>query len=447
MSQIRLLSISLLLATIGLNAAAADAIPVLAERNIKDGITKSPDAKPVDAVRPDYAKIIDPAKIKELVVAKNTAELQTRVAQAEAFANKTPFETYLLDRIKLQLGSVSGNEAMTTSALEAISASGRLSPQEHAEVLFALAGTYYNAKNYPRALDYLKRYQAVSSTPEKARPLVIRAQYLSGDYAGAKSALQAVVAEAEKTGNAPTLEDLRLLQSSAAKTQDTQLYVKTLEKLTKYYPTDDNWTELNQRLLSRKGLDERIVTDLLRLKLVTTKQLPADEYLELAQLTLIAGFPNEAKQALEAGYAAKVLGTGVNANKHKQLLEKVTRQAADDLKTMSAGEAGAAKMKEGNGLVNLGYAYVTHGNYEKGIPLMEQGLAKGISKHPDDYRLRLGMAYAKAGRKDDANKMFESIKGEDGTADIARYWIMWYNPSAAQASASATAPAAAPTAK
>ncbi|MEO7495013.1 MAG: tetratricopeptide repeat protein [Massilia sp.] len=443
MSHLRLLRLSVLLGAVGFHAAqaqtpAAPATPAAAAAPAAG----APAAKPADTVRPDYAKIIDPATIKQLVSAKNTAELQDRVTKAEAFANKTPFESYLLDRIKLQLGTLTNNEAMTMGALEAISASGRLLPQEQSEVYFALGGTYYNAKNYPRAIELFKRYETSGGAQEKSRPILVRSYYLSGDYATAKTELGAVVAEAEKAGKTPSLEDLRLLFSSAAKTQDTTTYVATLEKLVKYYPSPEYWAELNNRLLGRKGIDERVLLDVLRLKQATTKAMSAVEYTDLAELALGAGFPGEAKQALEAGYAAKVLGTGAGAAKQKQLLDKATRQAADDAKTMASGEAGANKLKEGNGLVNLGHAYTTMGDYDKGIALMEKGIAKGISKHPDDYKLRLAVAYAKAGRKDDANKIFDSIKSNDGMGDIARYWKLWFNQPTAVAAGPATTPAA-----
>jgi tetratricopeptide (TPR) repeat protein len=92
---------------------------------------------------------------------------------------------------------------------------------------------------------------------------------------------------------------------------------------------------------------------------------------------------------------------------------------------------------DGAGLVNLGYAYVTMDQFDKGIALMEQGIAKGLAKRADDYKMRLGIAYAKAGRKAEAIKTLESIKGNDGAADLARYWILWVNRPASAAAATA----------
>ena len=47
------------------------------------------------------------------------------------------------------------------------------------------------------------------------------------------------------------------------------------------------------------------------------------------------------------------------------------------------------------------------------------------------------MAYAKAGRKDEAIKTFESLKGDDGVSDLAKYWILLLNSQGAAKPATA----------
>jgi tetratricopeptide (TPR) repeat protein len=286
-----------------------------------------------------------------------------------------------------------------------------------------------------------KRYQKESPTPQKVRPALVRAYYLSNDFAAAKTELVPLIADAEKAGP-PPLEDLRLLASASAKLKDNATYLSTMEKLVALYPSDDFWSDLLHRMQAKPGYSPTHDIDVLRLAAVSLKAMAPEEYVELAELDLAAGFPTEAKQVMDAGYAAGVLGTGANAARHKALRERANKGAADDAKNIASGEAGAAKAKDGAGLVNLGYAYVSMDQFDKGIALMEQGIAKGIARRPDDYKMRLGIAYAKAGRKDQAIKTFAGIKGDDGAADLARYWTLWVNRPAV-----ATAAAAAPAAK
>ncbi|WP_426110778.1 tetratricopeptide repeat protein [Massilia sp. PWRC2] len=424
MSQFRLARISLMLAAIGLNAAPA----LMSSAHAQKTPAAAPAAAaPADTVRPELYKLLDPVAVKQLLTDKNYAELQNRVTQADAFPAKTPYEIYVLDRMKIALGSATNNEAMVMAGLEAAIGSGRMPAPDQAEFVLALGNYHYNAKNYPKAIEWFKRYQKDSATPAKATPALIRSYYLSNDFATAKSMLLPLVADAEKAGQAPTLEDLRLLASAASKVKDNAVYVSTLEKMVALYPSDDYWTDLLHRLPGKAGYNQAHDIDILRLQALAQKQMAPEEYVELGELSLLAGFPTEAKKAIDAGYAAGVLGTGTSAAKHKQLRDRATKGALDDAKNIAGGEAAAAKAKDGVGLVNLGYAYVTMDQFDKGIALMEQGIAKGINKRPDDYKLRLGIAYAKAGRKADALKTFDAIKGDDGATELARYWTLWVN--------------------
>jgi Flp pilus assembly protein TadD len=56
--------------------------------------------------------------------------------------------------------------------------------------------------------------------------------------------------------------------------------------------------------------------------------------------------------------------------------------------------------------------------------LIEQGIKKGGLKRPDDARLLLGEAQLKAGQRQRATQTFREVKGTDGTADIARLWVL-----------------------
>ena len=432
MSQFRLARISLILAAIGLNAAPA----LLTSAHAQAAKPAAAEA-PKEAVRPEIFKLIDPAVIQPLITAKNYTEVQTRITQAEAIPALTPFETYIINRMKVQLGSGTNNVAMTTGALEASIASGRLTPAEEADFTQVLGSYAYTAKNYPKAIEYYKRYQKISPTPLKVRDLLVRAYYLSGDYANARTELLPVIADAEKAGKVPEKEDLSLLASSYGKLKEMPAYFGVLEKLAQYYPTDEYWTDLINNIQRKPGFSNRHQLDIYRLESTAVKTLAPEEYTEWAELALIAGFPTEAKKALDAGFAANVLGTGANGAKHKQLRDKANKGAADDAKNIASGEASAGKGKDGTGLVNLGYAYVTMDQFDKGIDFIKQGIAKGMGKKADEAQLHLGVAYAKAGRKDEAIKVFEGLKSNDGLTDIARYWIMLLNRPAAGAAPAA----------
>lgn len=420
MSQFRFARVALMLAAIGLNAA-----PALMHGAHAQNKDAAPAAAPADAVRPELFKLLDPAQIKPLMDAKNYGEIQNRVTQAEAVPNRTPYEDYVLNRMKLSLATSTNNDAMATQALEAILATGKLPEADKANFTQALATYYYNAKNYPKAIELYKQIQASGKATDAVNSAMIRSYYLSGDYATALKLQGPVLDAMEKAGKTPTQEDLRLYASAANKAKDDTAYLNGLEKLAAFYPSDDFWTDLISRGIVRKpGFQEANVTNVLRLQFAAVKQLSPEGYTELAELALKDGFPTEAKKVVDAGFAAGVLGTGSGAAQHRQLRDRATKGAADDAKNIAAGEAGASKAKNGAGLVNLGWAYVTMDQFDKGIGFIEQGIAKGGLKSPDEAKLRLGMAQARAGKKDQAIATFESVKAGGGLSDTAKYWIL-----------------------
>jgi hypothetical protein len=446
MSQFRFARLFMMLAAVGLNVlpsavnaqASKNAMPASAGAPTgPKAAVGAPVAPPADAVRPELFKLLDPAAIKPLMDAKNYTEVQSRITQADAVADKTPYEMYVTNRMKLSLASATSNDPMAMKALEDIITSERLKGAEQAEFIQALANYYYNGKNYPKAIEWFKRYQKDSPTPEKVRPALIRSYYLSNDFGTTKTELLPIIAASDASGTAPSQEDLRLLASAAIKLKDDATYLLALEKLATYYPTDEIRADLLNRGVARKpGFDAQTnMINVYRTEATMVKNMSADEYVDLAELALQAGFPTEAKKAMDAGYAANVLGTGANAAKHKALRDKATKGAADDAKNIAAGEASAAKAKTGAGLVNLGWAYATMDQYDKGIGFIQQGIAKGGLKAPEEAKLRLGMAQARGGKKADAITTFQGIKGGGGAGDLAKYWVMLLNAPAATATA------------
>ena len=425
MSQFRLARLCLMLAAVGLSS------PALMTSAHAQQKTDAPAAAaaPADTVRPELFKLLDPAQIKPLMVAKNYTEIQNRITPAEAIANRTPYEDYVLNRMKMSLGSATSNNAMMLPALEGVINSGRLKGNEQADFIQAVANTHYNAKDYAKAIEWFKRYQKESSTPEKVTPALIRSYYLSGDYATAKTEMLPLIEAMEKSGKTPSEEDLRLLASAANKAKDDAGYLAGLEKLVAYYPNDDFWTDLLNRGVARqKGFDAQTnMINVYRLEFAAVKQMAPEEYVDLAELSLRDGFPTEAKKVMDAGFANGVLGKGANAKTHTALRDKAAKGAADDAKNIAAGEASAAKAKTGAGLVNLGWAYATMDQGDKGVGFIQQGIAKGGLKNPEEAKLRLGMAQVRAGKSADAIKTFESVKGGGGAGDLAKYWIVLLN--------------------
>lgn len=164
----------------------------------------------------------------------------------------------------------------------------------------------------------------------------------------------------------------------------------------------------------------------MRLKLATGNLTKTEEFMEMAQLSLQAGFPAEGKAIIEKGFAAGALGQGAEAERHKRLRDLAVKQEGESKASIDQRAKDAAMAKDGNDLVQIGYAYVTMGQADKGIPLIEQGIAKGGLKRPEDAKLRLGLALLQGGKaKSKAVQTLRSVQGTDGGADLGRLWALY----------------------
>jgi hypothetical protein len=202
-------------------------------------------------------------------------------------------------------------------------------------------------------------------------------------------------------------------------------YVATLEKLLFNYPKKDYWTAYLGRLPRKAGFSDRFALDLMRLRLASGNLSKTEDFMEMAQLSMQAGFPAEARRIAEQGYKAGALGTGTDAPRHQRLRDLAVKQETESKAQLPQQTSDAEGFKEGDGLVKLGYAYVTMGEQEKGVALIEKGIAKGNLKRPEDAKLRLGMAQMQSPKtKAVGVQTLRSIKGADGVAEIARMFAM-----------------------
>jgi hypothetical protein len=238
----------------------------------------------------------------------------------------------------------------------------------------------------------------------------------------------AAVSAAEQAGRKPEEADLLRLADAQARTGNTAGQAATLEKLLFNYPKKDYWAIYLGRLQRKSGFSDRFALDVLRLKLATGSVSKTEDFMEMAQLALQAGNPAEGKAIVDKGFASGALGAGAEADRHKRLRDLANKQEADGKASIEQRVAAAQALKDGNDLVQLGYAYATMGQSEKGIPLIEQGIAKGGLKRPEDAKLRLGLALLQSGKnKAKAVQTLRSVQGADGAADLGRLWALYAN--------------------
>ncbi len=375
-----------------------------------------------EQVRAEVGKPLQAAR--DLIKAKKFKEALAKLQEAEAVPNRTAYENFVIEQMRASAASQAGDYDQAIKAFQALIASGRLPEAEQGRYAANVAALYYRAKDYGNAAQWAQRALKTNPADQATRTLMIQSYYLAGDYAAASREALADIQAAERAGQTPPEDKLQLLANVAARNGgDRNAYIAALERLVAYYPKREYWADLLRRIESKPGFSSRLALDVLRLKLATKTMNGATDYFEMAQLALQEGQAAEAKKVLDEGFAAGVLGKGPEAERHQRLLALATQRANEAPATLQKAEAEAAADKDGNALVRIGLAYTALGQHDKGIALMQQGIAKGGLKRPHDANLHLGIALARAGQKGRAAQVLKTVGGTDGTADLARLWM------------------------
>lgn len=370
------------------------------------------------SLRPEVGKPLQQAG--DLLRAGKAKEALAKVKEADAASGKTASEQLMIDRMRGAAAQRAGDNATAAQAFEAVFNSGKLAGAEQAQVAESLAFAYSQLKDMGKAGQWAQKAQQLGNNSAQLKQLQSYIQGQSGDYGAIAKDAAAAVAAAEQAGKRPEEGDLLRLADAYQRTNNGAGQSAALEKLLAYYGKKDYWAAALGRLPRKPGFSDRYTLDILRLKLVTGNLTKADDYMEMAQLALQAGYPAEAKMVVEKGFAAALLGTGTEADRHKRLRDLALKQ---DAEVRAGMDKAVAEARDGNALVQAGSQLVSFGQVDKGIALIEQGIAKGNLKRPEEAKLRLGLAQLQGGKgKAKASQTLRSVQGTDGAADIARLW-------------------------
>jgi tetratricopeptide (TPR) repeat protein len=376
------------------------------------------------ALRPEVGKPLQQASAA--LKAGNAKEAMAKVREADAVGGKTPAESLMVERMRAAAAQRLGDHGTAARSLEAIHP--RVSGAEAAQVAEQLAFAYSQTRDFGKAKEWLGKAQAAGGNSAQLKQLAAYLQSQSGDYGAIAREAAAAVAAAEQAGRRPDEGDLLRLADAQQRTGNAAGQTATLEKLLANYPKKDYWAIYLGRVQRKPGFSDRFALEVMRLKLALGTLSKTEEYMEMAQLAIQAGYPAEGKAIVDKGFAAGALGTGAEADRHKRLRELADKRDADAKANINKRIEEASALKDGNDLVQLGYALVTMGQADKGIGLIEQGIAKGGLKRPDDAKLRLGVAHLLSGKnKAKAVQILRGVQGNDGAADLGRLWSLYAN--------------------
>ncbi|PQV44961.1 lipopolysaccharide assembly protein LapB [Paraburkholderia sp. BL21I4N1] len=368
-------------------------------------------AHAADTLRPDVAKPLNAAQ--DLYRAHKYKDALAKIDQAAAVPGKTPYESTMIEEMRGAAAAAAGENGIAAQSYETLLSSGKLSGADEQRTSAALAGIYFQQKNYAQAAKVAQRYLKAGGGDPDMRTLLVQSYYLSNDCTNVVSLLKPGIDAQARAGHAPDESQLQLLGTCAQRVKDDTTYRGALEKLVAYHPKQSYWDDMFSAIRNKPGYSSALDIDTYRLRRATGSLSTADDYMEMTQLAIVAGTTAEGKQVIDQGFSSGVLGHDAQADREKRLQALAAKRAqapADPANPVSP--------------VNAGFNQVFAGQAKQGLAAMEAAIAKGGLDHPDQAQLHLGVAYYVAGDKARALQTFRTVKGTDGSADLARLWVL-----------------------
>ena len=324
---------------------------------------------------------------------------------------------------------------------------------------------YYSLKNWPAVItsieaafqlgvapDLQKNYKAMlaaaySETGNEAKALELTTDYIN-TYGGtadqyaylarnklnakqfgeAATLAQKAIEQAQKDGKPVTATYYNIALSAYGQGNNLDEYYKLLEKVAPILNQEIYWRPLIEGAKRQpKYKRDEGVLDIYRTLEQAKVPLKPQEQQDMGEVALNAGMAIEAERVLSPLFSAGTLGGAgdADADRHKRLFVKVQADAkADKAGGLAQSEKEAASKPTGAVYISTGESYLGAGDFAKAAELIKKGLDKGGLEpgQVDFAKLRLGMAQMKAGQKDEARATWAEIKGDNGSAWLARVW-------------------------
>jgi hypothetical protein len=358
------------------------------------------------------------------------AAAQAALDKARAVANPTDNDTYMINRVAINVGIKTNNHAAAAAAAEAAADSPALPADDKLQITkFALI-LANEQKHADKALTYAKTLEATNPTDPAILSNITVAYFNAKDFAGAKTMLQKQIDADKAAGKPIARETLQNMLDVQVAQKDEAGAEATLEQLVAEFNDPKDWTQMIDVAISSKGIRDPEVIWLGRL------------------IFLVGATPSQQDANLFGATAshATFFGDALIAQQHGGTgFPDPTARAEADKKTIPA-QIAAGQKQNGEYNVKLAEALYSYGMYPEAEAAAKLAISKGGVKDSTEAPMVLGQALAAQGKYDDAIAAFGQVQGGGpATARITRLWTDYAkikkNPPAAAPAATAAAPA------
>lgn len=426
MKTVSKLALGLALA-IGMGGVALE--PVAAQRNKKE-------AKAEEGFTPKLSKGFREAAqpVQAAITAKDFATAKAALPALQAAATD-PDDKFYLGQFKLQTGLGLQDKALQQEAINDILESGSAGAAPDIGKFAFYAGQFaYQNKDYDTAIRRLQQARQAGYAPAGAdgRPtrdielMIAEANFRSNRLQEGLNTLEEAINAERAAGATPPADWYSRAASVAYQAKLMPEVAKWTRMQIRDYPTAENWRSALVIWGDSQQLDDQATLDLMRLRMATKSLSGERDFFEYAVLADKVGLPGEAKAVVDSGLASG------SFNASSQAVNEIGKQAAgrvaEDKGSLPAAEKSAASAAHGRIALSTGDAYYGYGNYQKAVEMYRLALQKG-QVDPNIANLRLGMALARAGQKDEARQALAQVTAGP-RAELAKFWTLYLDSAA-----------------
>lgn len=360
---------------------------------------------------------------QDALAAEDYAKAITLLQRAQsAKGNKTAWDVYVIDILSFKAYTAEHDVEDAAPVLAAAAHSQYAPAAERKTWLRAVIADYQSEKRYQQVIDTGQEYLARSGYDADIATMVAVAQQAVGKDADAAATVQTIIDH-----QAPPQEKYLLFQWQLyAKLGDRPNTTRVIDELVHYYPKPDYWLNALQPLLRMQISDAHLQLDVYRLMNdVGVLKMPRD-YADMADLSFDSGYPGETVTLLRQAFAQHAFTDQRDVQRYQHLLAGAQQKAQADEASLPTQRSKAAAAADGNSSVAVGAAYLSYGQAEMAVQLIQQGIARGQLRNPGQARLLLGIAQLRSHQLAEARKTFDSVAGStnEGYAELGKLWIL-----------------------
>jgi tetratricopeptide (TPR) repeat protein len=254
--------------SLALGVTTLGSVLVLAPQAVQAQDKKDKDEKKKEGPKVS-AKVAKPLKAAQDAMGKNDWDTAlAKTLEAKGMPELTEYEKYQIEEFLSYIYLKKQDYKNAAVAYDNLLASDQLPPETLVERLKVATPLNFQIQNYPKVIDYGKRWIEAAGAPvADAESLVAQAYYIQDDFPNALTHAQAAIDAARAQGQPVKEPWLQIKLGAQNEADDMTAVAGTLAELVQEFPNHKYWEQLLGVTQQVEETDDRVTLNLYRLML------------------------------------------------------------------------------------------------------------------------------------------------------------------------------------